>query len=259
VRKSAFAFSGCIVSLATSLAFAQDQPESPTLSPDAHIDFSAQPPEPRSQQTEVRGRGPEPTIWDGRGPEPANLGEEPPLAPRPRHKGLVLESTLGILGFAGQFRHVAPPAYWMHAQLGYELLSWFMLFGEAELAFTDTSEAQGASRSRAFPIWGVGTGARAGVHFSERIAGFVQADIGALTAYVPHDALAYLGFRSAESMGAQFGARVGVEWYQKDRHFALCAQGGPRLPQGFSKFAGQKGQESVPLMWDAAIGLRYTF
>ena len=50
---------------------------------------------------------------------PEGLAEAPP--PRPRRKGLVLESTLGVLGFAGQFRHVAPPAYWLHAQLGYEV------------------------------------------------------------------------------------------------------------------------------------------
>jgi hypothetical protein len=104
-------------------------------------------------------------------------------------------------------------------------------------------------------MWGIGAGARAGVHFSERVAVFVQGEVGALTASVPHDALAYLGFRGAESLGAQFGARVGVEWYQKDRHLALCAQGGPRIAQGFSKSL----DSTLPLMWDAAIGLRYTF
>jgi hypothetical protein len=247
VRTSAFAVTGCIavlVTLATTRALAQGESQSPALSPDARIEIAPQPPEARPHQDEARVPG----------TEPSDLGEAP-LPSRPRHKGLVLESTLGVLGFAGQFRHVAPPAYWMHAQLGYELLSWFMLFGEGELAFTDTSESQSASRLRAFPMWGIGAGARAGVHFSERVAAFVQADVGALTASVPHDALAYLGFRSAESLGAQFGGRVGAEWYQKDRHFALCAQGGPRIAQGFSKSL----DNALPLMWDAAIGLRYTF
>jgi hypothetical protein len=179
--------------------------------------------------------------------------EAPP--PRPRHHGLVLESTIGVLGFAGQFRHVAPPAYWMHIQLGYEALSWLMLFVESELAFTDTSESEDASHSRAFPLWGLGGGVRASAHLSVPVAAFVQADVGALTAYVPHGALAYLGFRDAESLGAQFGGRVGVEWYAKDRHLALCAQGGPRIAQGFSKFASS----GLPLMWDTAAGLRYTF
>jgi hypothetical protein len=243
VRTPAFALTGCIVALVRTDAFAQGDSQSATLPSDAHIEIAPEPPEAKPLDAQGHPSGTEPT----------DLAEAP-LSPRPRHKGLVLESTLGVLGFAGQFRHVAPPAYWMHAQLGYELLSWFMLFGESELAFTDTSEAQSASRS--FPMWGIGAGARAGLHFSERVAGFVQADVGALMASVPHDALAYLGYRGAESLGAQFGGRVGLEWYQKDRHIALCAQGGPRIAQGFSKFDGSGGP---PLMWDAAVGLRYTF
>jgi hypothetical protein len=232
----AFALFLCIAAL-TTRASAREEPPATTLPPDAQIDISPQPPEPRAFDT----------------PSPANMEEAPP--PRPRHHGLVLESTVGVLGFAGQFRHVAPPAYWTHAQLGYEALAWLMLFVEAELAFTDTSEADDASHSRAFPIWGVGGGARATVHVSERVAGFVQADVGALTAIVPHGALSFLGFRDAESLGAQFGGRVGVEWYAKDRHLALSVQGGPRIAQGFSKFASS----GPPLMWDSAAGLRYTF
>jgi hypothetical protein len=243
VRTSALALTGCLVTLTTTRALAQGEPQSPALPADAHIDIAPQPPEARTRQAAAGVAGPETT----------SLDEAPP--PRQRHKGIVLESTLGVLGFAGSFRHLAPPAYWMHAQLGYELLSWFMLFGEGELAFTDTSESQDPSGSRAFPVWGIGGGARASVHFSERVAAFVQAEVGALTASVPHDALAYLGFRGAESLGAQFGGRVGVEWYQKDRHLALCAQGGPRIAQGFSKSL----DSTLPLMWDAAVGLRYTF
>jgi hypothetical protein len=239
VRTSAFALSCGIGVLAATLAFAQGEPPSPTLPPDAHIDFSPKPPQPQ-----IRGSGPEPT----------NQEETVPPPPRPGHKGLVLESTLGVLGFAGQFRHVAPPAYWMHAQLGYEPLAWLMLFGEAELAFTDTSESQGAF-SRAFHLWGFGGGARAGLHVGE-FGMFVQGDLGALSAYVPHDALGNLGFRGAESLGAQFGGRAGVEWYQRDRHLAFTAQAGGRFAQGFSK---SSAVSDVPLMWDAAVGLRYTF
>jgi hypothetical protein len=169
---------------------------------------------------------------------------------------LVLESTVGVLGFAGKFRNVAPPAYWMHTQLGFELFSWLMLFGEAELALTDTSESQDPSQSYAFPMWGFGGGARVGMRVKD-FGGFVQADVGALAASVPHNALANLGFRKAESLGAQFGGRVGFEWYQKDRHFALCAQGGVRDAQGFSR--EYAAGSDVALMWDAAGGLRYTF
>ena len=70
-----------------------------------------------------------------------------------------------------------------------------MLFGEGELAFTDTGESQDASRSLAFPLWGVGGGARATVHAMPRFASFGQAQIDGLVAAVPHNALTVLGFR----------------------------------------------------------------
>lgn len=261
VRSSAFAVACCVAVLWTPAAYAQEAPGEPTLPPEAHIEIAPQPPEPKSLEgagagtsTEGRNVGAE----EGRdvgvdlGP-----GEAAPPPARPRHKGVVLESTLGVLGFAGQFRHLAPPAYWMHAQLGYELLSWLMLFGEGELGLTDTTESQDASRSRAFPVWGVGGGARASVKIKD-FGAFVQGSVGALTASVPHGALSYLGFKSAESLGAQFGGRVGVEWYQTDRHLALTAQGGPRIAQGFSKSAAGSAKD-LPLLWDTALGLRYTF
>jgi hypothetical protein len=169
----------------------------------------------------------------------------------------VLESAAGVLGFAGQFRHVAPPAYWMRVQLGYELASWLMVFGEGELAFSDTSEAQVPSQERAFFMWGFGGGARGTVHASERFAAFAQAEGGAMTASVPHGAFANLGFRSAESLGAEFGVRVGVEWYPKDPHLALALQGGARDALGFAKIGAGGGD--LPIMWDGAVALRYTF
>ena len=180
-----------------------------------------------------------------------------PMAPppeRPRGRGLVLETTAGMLGFVGQFRHLAPPAYFMRAQLGYELLPWLQVFGEAELALTNTSEAEDPSHARAFPIWGFGGGARLGWR-SKVVGAFVQGDVGALTAVVPHGALTYLGFRGAESLGLDVGGRIGLEWYQRDRHLALTLQGGPRLAEGF----GKAGVSDVPLMWDTAVGLRYGF
>ena len=73
--------------------------------------------------------------------------EAPP--PPPRRKGIVLDSSLGALGFLGEFRRVAPTAPWLHTSLGYELFKWLLLFGEADLAFTDTSVAQDASKVRA--------------------------------------------------------------------------------------------------------------
>ncbi len=220
------------------------QASQPTLTADTKIEFSTDAPEGKTSNL------PEP---GGKGDAGDAVDAGPPL--RPRHHGLVLEQTLGVLGFAGQFRHVAPTAYWLHMQLGYEVLPWLMLFGEGELGYTDTSEAEDPSHVKAFAIWGFGGGARATLHATDRVAFFAQASVDALGANVPHDTLAILGYRDAESLDASFGARVGVEWYQIDRHLALDLQVGIRDAQGFQKFVGN----DLPLMWDAGAGFRYTF
>lgn len=229
----------CVLALAAMPAFAQGK----ALEPDAEIEIA---PEPET--------APAPRDTGGADAESPSPGEAPPPL-HPRHRGLVLESTLGVLGFAGQFRHLAPPASWMHTELGYELLSWLMLFGEAELAFTNTGEAVDASHARAFPMWGFGGGARAELR-AGTFGAFVQGSVGALTAFVPHDALTYLGFRGAESLGVQFGGRLGVEWYPRDRHLAVTLQGGGRVAQGFAKL---ESSADLPLMWDTGLGLRYSF
>jgi hypothetical protein len=247
VRWTAFALTAAgLVSLA-SRASAQDPvsppPSSAQPAPDAQIQIATTPPEGKTTEEAVQSPG----------MEAENAGEAPP--PRPRKKGLVLESTMGMLAFAGQFRHVAPPAFWMHMQLGYEVLRWLMVFGEGELGYTDSSVSEDESHAMAFPVWGFGGGLRGTVHASDRVAFFGQLDVGALTAYVPHNALAVLGFRGAESLNVQFGGRLGVEWYQVDRHFALSLEAGLRDATGFAKFSAN----DTPLMWDASAGIRYTF
>jgi hypothetical protein len=180
--------------------------------------------------------------------------EAPP--PLPRKKGLVLENSLGALGYGGQFRHVAPPGVWVHGQLGWELARWLMFFGEGEMTYTDTSEAQDETKAHAFPIFGFGGGMRFTLHFTERVAAFVQGQVGALKADVPTNELTVLGFRNAESFNVYFGGRLGLEYYQVDRHLAIGIMGGARDAQGFAKLAtaGDTG-----LMWDAAATIRYTF
>ena len=101
-----------------------------------------------------------------------------------------------------------------------------------------------------------GAGGRATLHATDRVAFFGQLSIDALGANVPHDTLAIVGYRNAESLNASFGARVGIEWYQTDRHLALTLQGGGRDAQGFQKFLVSN---DFPLMWDASAGIRYTF
>ena len=182
--------------------------------------------------------------------------DDAPLQPLPRRKGLVLEGSLGALAFFGQFRRVAPTAPWLHMQVGYEVLHWLMVFAEGELAFSDTSVSQDSSKSRAFPIFGFGAGPRFTLHPTERVAVYGQVSLGALKADVPSGAFAVLGFGKAESLGLSYGARLGVEWYQLDRHLALGVGIGVRNATGFTKtFAGK----DRPLMGDASASLRYTF
>jgi hypothetical protein len=174
----------------------------------------------------------------------------------PRHKGFVLESSLGALVFLGRFRQVAPPAPWLHAQLGYELFPFLMFFAEGELAFTDTSVAQDPSKSRAFPLYGFGGGARLTVHITDRVALYGQGSLGAMKADIANNALANVGFRDAEALGLSITGRVCVEWYQVDRHFALGLGVGVRDAKGFARTGPQS---DTPLMLDASAALRYTF
>jgi hypothetical protein len=211
--------------------------EPTTLPSDASIDFAAEPPEGKTHDERAE-----------------DLTRPPP--PRPRPSGLVIEQSLGVLGFGGQFRHVAPPAVWARAQLGYEVLRWLMFYGDAELGYTDTGESQDESHTRAFPMWGFGGGVRATVHATERFAAYGQLEIGELEADVPHDALTVLGFRKAESLNLSYAARIGLEWYQVDRHLALFAALGGRDATGFAKVVGPS---DFPIMWDLGAGLRYTF
>jgi hypothetical protein len=169
---------------------------------------------------------------------------------------VVVEGALGALGFLGDFRQVAPTAPWFHVQAGYAFLKWLMLFGEGDLAFTDTSETSGPSDTYGFPLFGFGAGARFTVHPTDRFAFYAQGAIDGMKADVPTGALRNLGFKNAESVNPSFGARVGVEWYQVDRHLALGLAIGIRDATGFAKVIGSS---DAGLMADASGVVRYTF
>ena len=144
----------------------------------------------------------------------------------------------------------------MHVQLGYELLRWLMLYGEGELAFTDTSNRQAAPKTRTFPLFGFGGGARFTIRFTERVGIYAQGGFGMLKADIATNALGILGFRDAESLGVYVGGRLGVEWFQIDRHFALGLNAGIRTAQGFAKLGAGT---DTPLMLDGGASLRYAF
>ncbi len=183
--------------------------------------------------------------------------EPPPDAPPPPpyKKSLVLDSSIGALAFFGKFGKTAPPGPWLHTQLGYELLDWLMVFAEGDLAFTDTSGSQDPPKTRAFPVVGFGAGARFTICFTPRFGVYAQASFGELKADIAHNALAIIGFKDAEAFNLYAGARLGVEWYQLDRHFALGANAGIRDAQGFAKV----GSGDTPLVFDAGASLRYAF
>ncbi len=242
MRKAALAL-GCSLVLAgpayVRTARAEDAPVDP-----ASIHFATAPPEGKTAEVDTTLPAPPP--------------EAPP--PRPRRKGVVLESTIGSLAFAGQFRHVAPPSFWLHAQLGYEIWRWLMVFGESELAMTDTSEAQDAAHQVTLPLFAFGGGLRGTVHLTERVALFLQGDVGTMEAIVSRGTLANLGYAGAEGFNPYLGGRLGAEWYMVDRHLAVTAQLGGREAEGFAlSRPGQRGGGDTPLMADAALGLRYTF
>ncbi|HEY2515294.1 MAG TPA: hypothetical protein VGI39_30715, partial [Polyangiaceae bacterium] len=194
---------------------------------------------------------------DTTAPPTTTIPEAPPESPPPlpRHKGFVAEGGLGGMGFFGQFRHVAPTAPWLHLQFGYEFFRWLMLFGEGELGYTDTSEAQDPTHSFAFAMYGFGAGLRGTVHLTDRVALFAQGSLDAMKADVPRGALQLLGYKNAESLSAAFGGRLGLEWYQLDRHMALGLAIGARDATGFAKV----GKSDAGLMADASALIRYTF
>jgi len=182
--------------------------------------------------------------------------EAPP--PPPYKATVVIDSSIGALVFLGKFGKTAPPAPWIHTQVGYEILKWVMVFGEGELAFTDTSKSQDPPKTRAFPIFGFGGGARFTARFTDRIGAYLQGSVGAMKADIRTNALGIIGFKDAESLGIYFAGRIGVEWYQVDRHFGLGLTGGFRDATGFKQRGGGGGNDT-PLAFDAGASIRYAF
>ncbi len=193
-----------------------------------------------------------------------NKTEEDPNAPPPEappplpyKKTVVLDSSLGAMAFFGQIGKVMPPGPWMHTQLGYEVLKWLMLYGEGELAFTDTSNRVDPPKTRSFPVFGFGGGVRFTIRFTDRVGIYAQPGFGMMKCDVATNALGILGFRNAESLDIYFGGRLGFEWYQIDRHFALGITVGARIAQGFERVGG--AGSDTPLVGDSGLSLRYAF
>lgn len=180
--------------------------------------------------------------------------EAPP--PPPRRHGLVLSANLGGLFFPGAFGKLSPPAPHLRVGLGYEIFRWLMVFGEGELAFGSTHVANDEPYVRAFPIWGFGAGARGTIPIGSRVGLWLEAAPGFWKAETATNALGVLGFRDAESLGLFVRGRIGVDWYQIDRHFALFVAGGARFAPSFTYTVGAAG---LPVVAEGSGGIRYTF
>jgi hypothetical protein len=220
---------------------------------------TAQPPTPGPQPSPLLGPSQIDLDKDTQSAALGPDGPPPPLEappPPPYKSTLVLDSSIGAMAFLGKFGKTAPPGPWMRTQLGYELFKWLMVFGEGELAFTDTSGSQAPPKTRAFPIFGFGAGARLTVRFTERFGIYAQGSLGAMKADIRTRALEIIGFKDAESLGAYFGGRLGIEWYQLDRHFGLGLTAGLRDATGFKRVSGGS---DTPLVFDAGASIRYAF
>jgi hypothetical protein len=182
--------------------------------------------------------------------------DEPPEAPPPppRRKGVVLESSIGVLGHLGPMKNVSPTAPWFHIQLGYEPFKWLMVFAESDIAFSDTSYANPPPDPRAYVLYGFGGGLRFTLKPTDRVGVYLQGSIGA--ARVSEDVLGVYGYEDADTLNPYFGAQLGVEWYQVNPRYAIAMHGGIRdYPDGFAR---ERSTES-PLAWIGGLAIRYTF
>jgi hypothetical protein len=218
----------------------------------------AQTPEPAPEQRQMTQ--PEIEAWlDARnmpGGADVESFEEPPEAPPPppRKQGLVLEGSVGALGQIGPLRQITPTAPWFHLQLGYELLAWLMVFGEADVAFATTAHANRPPEPRAYAYYGFGAGVRFTLRPSERVGIFAQASLG--TARASEDVLHVYGFDDADELNTYYGGSLGLEWYQVNPHYALAVHGGLR---NYDNGLARAGDGQTALAWTAGAAIRYAF
>jgi hypothetical protein len=174
--------------------------------------------------------------------------------PPPRKKGIVLESSMGVLGQVGSLKHIIPNAPWFGVHLGYEPLRALMVFAESDLFVASTSYAHQPPPPRSFAFWNVGGGVRLTLKPTDRVGVYVQGSVGGGRA--TEDVLKIYGYRHADSLGFYQSAELGLEWYQVSPHLALVAHGGLR---NYPRNLVRDLDNGAPITWLASAGLRYTF
>jgi hypothetical protein len=189
-------------------------------------------------------------------PEADTGAEEEPLAPPPppRHRGFVVESSIGALGQIGDMRHISPVAPWFRLQFGFEPLRFLMVFAEGDLVLSNTGYAHPPPPPRTYALWGFGAGLRGTVKASERVGLYLQASAGG--AEVNTDVLGLYGYPDANELHLYLAGELGVEWYQVSPHLALAVHGGVR---DYTATFRRDQSTGPPLAWVSGVALRYTF
>jgi hypothetical protein len=194
---------------------------------------------------------------DSKSDAPADEGtkdDELAPPPPPRHKGFVVESSIGAFGQIGAMKNISPVAPWFHLQFGYEPLSFLMVFAEGDLMLSDTSYAHPPPEPRTYALWGFGAGLRGTVKPTDRVGLYLQGSFGG--AEVSADVLGIYGYPNADKLNVYLGGELGVEWYQVSPHMALALHGGVR---DYTATFKRELSSQPPLAWVSGVALRYTF
>ena len=181
-------------------------------------------------------------------------GEELAPPPPPRHKGFVVESTLGVFGQLGDMKHISPIAPWFRLQFGFEPLRFLMVFAEGDLVLSNTGYAHPPPPPRTYSLWGFGAGLRGTVKASDRVGLYLQGSAGG--AEVSADVLGIYGYPDANAFHLYLAGELGLEWYQVSPHLALALHGGVR---DYTATFKRDQSTGPPLAWVSGVALRYTF
>lgn len=188
---------------------------------------------------------------------PEDLGveaeaEAPP--PPPRHHGVLVESGIGVVGHLGPLKNISPVSPAFSLKVGFEPLSFLLVFAEGELSIANTSYAQPPPPPRTYRMYAFGGGVRLTLPIGELFGAFAEGSLG--LSRVSEDVLSVYGYRDAHELNPYFGGRLGVEWYPVNPHLALGLGGGVR-----SYNAGLKRQRSSDpaLAWSVGPAIAYRF
>lgn len=193
--------------------------------------------------------------WLSREPESVGEGARPDPdlpEPPPRRHGVVFEGSVGALGHLGNMRDVSPVSPWFRLQVGYELLDWLMLFGQADVALSSTSLASRPPAERGYALFGGGGGVRLTWAAFNAVSVYLQGEAG--MSGISQDVLSTYGYPDADRMRPFAGGALGVEWYQLSPHYALSVSGGAR--DYFDNFERIHASRP-PWVWFSSIAIRY--